>query len=69
MAEARFSTIFSRSTIVAIPSQISGMPPLRVAMRGSPAAIASKTVSPKGSSHIDGTTATSPVFRYDGTSR
>ena len=66
MAEVRFSTICSLSTIIATFSQISGMPPLLVAINGSPAAIASTTVFPKGSSQTDGTIATSEIHRYWG---
>ena len=55
MAFARLLTMLSRSTMVATPSQISGIPPLRVVTSGRPAAIASTIVSPKGSSHIEGT--------------
>ena len=45
------------------PSHTSGIPPQRVAIKGTPAAIASRTVNPKGSSHIDGTTTTSATLR------
>ena len=56
------------STSIAVPSQTSGIPPLLVAISGIPAAIASRTVNPNGSSQIDGTTIIFAILRYYGIS-
>ena len=47
---------------------VSGMPPLSVVITGSPIAIASMQVSPNGSFHAEGSTATSARARCAGMS-